>query len=86
MRNQGVFIVCTLVVLLGVCTAFSVMHPNPLPGKVVTPPEPPGVMTAERVANVLRVTTYPIVAIDPLYREKVIEILKTNIEQVVKEE
>lgn len=46
----------------------------------------PGVMTAERVANVLRVTTYPVVAIDPMHRENVIDILKANIEQVVKEE
>ena len=46
----------------------------------------PGAMAAERVENVLRVTTYPVIAIDPFYRENVIEILKTNIEQIVKEE
>jgi small GTP-binding protein len=46
----------------------------------------PGVMAAERVENVLRCPTYPVIAIDPLYRENVIEILKTNIEQIVKEE
>jgi signal recognition particle receptor subunit beta len=46
----------------------------------------PGVMTAERVANVLRIATYPVVAIDPQHRENVIEILKTHIEQIVKEE
>jgi len=43
----------------------------------------PGVMKPERVENVIQVTTYPMVAIDHQYREKVLEILSNEIKHLI---
>jgi small GTP-binding protein len=42
-----------------------------------------GVMNPERVENVLHVTTYPMVAIDPQYREKLLELITKEIKSLV---
>ncbi|MFX1520282.1 MAG: ADP-ribosylation factor-like protein [Promethearchaeota archaeon] len=42
-------------------------------------------MNPERVENVLHVTTYPMVAIDPQYREKLLQLISTEIKSMIEE-
>jgi small GTP-binding protein len=44
-----------------------------------------GVMNPERVENVLHVTTYPMVAIEPQYREELLELITNEIKGLIEE-